>query len=218
MKPQVIVIAGPNGSGKTTCARHLLHEFLEVHEYVNADLIALELYGHHCPDNDVRPSKIMLRRIRNLAKLGMDFAFETTLAPKSFANWIKGLTADRYDFILHFVWLQSPELAVQRVRTRVKVGGHQVPEETVRRRYWAGIRNFFKLYQPLAASWRVYDNSSLAPPQCIAFGHYQTEVDVMDPKLWDAFRRCADAGTGKRNYQTLSGSDRCTGSHEQGNS
>jgi predicted ABC-type ATPase len=186
---QVIIIGGPNGSGKTTCAKHLLHDFLDIHTYVNADRIALEHFGYYPEENMVRPGKIMLRRLWDLAEKHEDFAFETTLAPKYFAHWLKGLTKQRYDFILHFVWLQSPELAVERVNARVKLGGHSVPEEVVRRRYWSGIKNFFNLYRHLAVSWRVYDNSSLNPPQCIAFGHPGSQATIIEPHLWEAFRR-----------------------------
>ncbi len=189
MNKQVIVIAGPNGSGKSTCAKHLLHEFLQIHEYVNADLISLELFGNYDYVNTVSSSKIMLKRIHKLALKKRNFAFETTLAPRSLASWLEDLTKRNYEFILHFIWLQSPELAVERVSTRVKVGGHNVPKNTIYRRYWMGIKNFFNLYQPLAKIWKVYDNSTLQPPKCIAVGHYDNNINVMEPELWHKFRR-----------------------------
>ncbi len=185
---RVIVIAGPNGAGKTTCARHLLHDFLQIHEYVNADQIAYELFGHHPQENVLGPAKLMLQRMHKLADQNKEFAFETTLAPRSFAPWLQDLTARNYEFILHFVWLQSPDLAVQRVLSRVKLGGHPVPEEVVRRRYRSGLINFFKLYKPLARSWMVYDNSGLRWPQCIAYGTSDQEPEVLEPELWEKFR------------------------------
>ncbi|HMB31415.1 MAG TPA: zeta toxin family protein [Desulfohalobiaceae bacterium] len=186
---QVIIIAGPNGAGKSTCAKYILPEFLKIQEYVNADNISLEIFGRHNHSNMVRPGKIMLRRIHELAKQKQDFAFETTLAPRSFAHWISSLTKQSYEFILLFIWLQSPDLAVERVMSRVKLGGHSVTEEVVRRRYWAGIHNFFSLYLPLASIWKVYDNSTLTPPYCIAYGHGNLDHHIIDNQLWNKFKK-----------------------------
>jgi predicted ABC-type ATPase len=188
MSNTVVVLAGPNGAGKTTCAAYLLHEFLDVHEYVNADAIAQEVFGDASMVAHILPGKIMLRRLHRLGEAGADFAFETTLAPRSFAPWLRALTQRGYLFILLYIWLRSPELAVERVLTRAKLGGHHVPASVVRRRYWAGIRNFFRLYRPVAAVWKIYDNSSLSPPRCIAYGHRDRETRVVDSKLWQQFR------------------------------
>lgn len=197
-KNRIIIIAGPNGAGKTTCARQLLQEFLQIHKYINADQIALELYGHYPDINVVRPGKIMLQRMHELAEQGKEFAFETTLAPRSFARWIKNLISRDYIFILHYVFLQSPELAVQRVLTRVRLGGHPVPEQVVRRRYWAGIANFFKLYSPLAHTWMVHDNSGLTHPRCIAYAKEDQEPNILEPDIWNKFRRAGYEGSNKQ--------------------
>jgi predicted ABC-type ATPase len=186
---QIIIIGGPNGAGKTTCAKYLLPEFLKIHEYVNADNISLELFGQQNHTNMIKPSKIMLKRVHELAEAYQDFAFETTLAPRSFARWISSLTKRSYEFILLFIWLQSPDLAVERVLSRVKLGGHSVPEEVIRRRYWAGIRNFFSLYQPLASIWKVYDNSTLMPPMPIAYGHGAADTYILDDEMWNTFKK-----------------------------
>ena len=85
----------------------------------------------------------------------MDFAFETTLASRTFAPWIAELRSSGYAFTLLCVWLHNPELSVARVAARVSAGGHHVPSDVVRRRYYGGLRNFFSLYQPLADLWRV---------------------------------------------------------------
>ncbi|MFW6217196.1 MAG: zeta toxin family protein [Desulfohalobiaceae bacterium] len=202
-KNRIIIIAGPNGAGKTTCARQLLQEFLQIHEYLNADQIALELYGYYPKTNVVRPGKVMLQRMHELVDQNKEFAFETTLAPRSFARWIRTLISKDYVFILHYVFLQSPELAVQRVLTRIKVGGHPVPENVVRRRYWAGIANFFKLYSHLAHTWMVYDNSGLTYPQCIAYAQSDQEPTILEPAIWNKFRR---AGYAESNLNTKPGS------------
>lgn len=92
----------------------------------------------------------MLRRLRELAQGRQSFAFETTLASKSYARWIDELQAFGYEFYLFFLWLDNADVAVGRVRERVRLGGHDIPEETIRRRYAKGQHNFFRLYQPLA--------------------------------------------------------------------
>lgn len=102
----------------------------------------------------------MLSRIKTLAAEKANFAFETTLASRTFATWIKELKKDKYQFHLVFLWLKNVELAISRVADRVRMGGHFVPEQTIRRRYAAGLRNFFNLYSPLADSWQFYDNSN----------------------------------------------------------
>ncbi len=126
----------------------------------------------------------MLARLRELARRRVSFAFETTLAGRTYAPWISDLIQKGYEFHLLFLWLPSAEFAVERVRGRVRLGGHPVPEETIRRRYRAGLRNFFSVYRPLAASWRVYDNSSGLVPCLIAAGRRTVVTRVKDKQTW----------------------------------
>src|SRR3989338_4414408 len=149
-RPHLIVIAGPNGAGKSTTAPSLLKGTLKVTEFVNAELIAQGLSGFKPEGAVFHAGRVMLERIHYLAKKRTDFAFETTLASKTFAPWIKNLRKTGYDFHLVFLWLPSENFAVARVAERIRMGGHDVPEETIRRRYHAGIKNFFRLYKPLA--------------------------------------------------------------------
>ena len=158
-QPHLIVIAGPNGAGKSTTAPSLLKGTLEVTEFVNADLIAQGLSGFQPEGAVFHAGRVMLERIHYLAKKRIDFAFETTLASRTFAPWIADLRKTGYSFHLVFLWLQNEEFAVGRVAERVRMGGHNVPEETIRRRYYKGIRNFFHIYRPLADAWYFYDNS-----------------------------------------------------------
>jgi len=151
-RPLVIVIAGPNGAGKSTTAPSLLRDALQVSEFVNADTIAGGLSAFR-PDSVAIPAgRAMLERIRHLAKAQADFAFETTLASRTFAPWLDRLKRSGYHVHVLFLWLESADFAVDRVAARVRLGGHDVPEGTVRRRYKRGLRNLFALYMPLADS------------------------------------------------------------------
>jgi len=183
---QIIVIAGPNGAGKTTLAPSLLRDWLGLLEYVNADAIAQGLSAFQPEEVAFKAGRVMLSRLRELAIKGENFAFETTLATRSYAPWLRELCQQGYRLHISFIWLRSPEMAIQRVRDRVVTGGHDIPEETIRRRYVKGVRNFFALYRPLASSWIVYDNSSLSQPLKLATGE-QTVENIIEPALWKEF-------------------------------
>lgn len=153
-------------------------------EYVNADTIALGLSAFSPGSVDFRAGRIMLERLRDLARAGSSFAFESTLASRSYAPWVGGLKARGYSFHLVYLWLRTPELAVERVNERVRSGGHDVPEETILRRYRRGLRNFFELFMPLTDTWAFYDNSAVGVPAMIATGKGLGEVTVYNAGLW----------------------------------
>lgn len=176
-QPHLIAIAGSNGAGKSTTAPSLLKGALEVTEFVNADLIAQGLSGFQPEGAVFHAGRIMLERIYYLAKKREDFAFETTLASRTFAPWIAKLCKKDYKFHLVFLWLPSEDFAINRVAERVRMGGHNV------RRYHAGIRNFFKLYCPLADKWFFYDNSA-AEPRIVAYGEHEQYLVVKDEAIW----------------------------------
>jgi predicted ABC-type ATPase len=161
--PSLYVIGGANGSGKTTVAMRMLPSFLECFEYVNADIIAAGLSPFNPETVAIEAGRIMLQRLRALSESGSDFAFETTLAARTFAAFISDCKAKDYMINIIYFWLQSPDLAVERVARRVASGGHSIPEEVIRRRYERGRRNFVSLYLPLSDSWMVLDNSSSSP-------------------------------------------------------
>ena len=168
--PSIVVLAGPNGAGKSTAAPLILKEALGIAEFVNADVIARGLSGFEPERAALAAGRIMLARQRELARQRVGFAFETTLASRSFAPWLADLVRSGYEFHLVFLWLPSADLAVARVATRVQDGGHDVPEETIRRRYDAGLSNFFRLYQPMTTTWQLCDNSGPSGPRPIASG------------------------------------------------
>ncbi len=186
--PQVIIIAGPNGAGKTTLAPFLLRDELKLREYVNADPIALGLSAFDPGSVALQAGRVMLKRLLELADQRRTFAFESTLAARHYVGWIRRLRTEGYSFQLMFLWLQSAELAVQRVRERVKSGGHGVAEEVIRRRYRAGLRSFWDFYQPLADTWAVYDNSVTPGPLLLATGSQRDTWSVLEPTLWEDFR------------------------------
>ncbi len=185
--PQVIVMAGPNGAGKSTLAPFLLRDSLDLHDYVNADPIALGLSGFNPESVAFKAGRVMMNRLRDLATHRKSFAFETTLATRFYATWVEELRHEGYNFQLIFLWLQSPELAVQRVHERVLSGGHDVPESVVIRRYARGLKNFREIYKPLADVWSVYDNSDSAEPRLVASGGRDRQLEILQRDAWATF-------------------------------
>jgi predicted ABC-type ATPase len=182
-QPKLVVLAGPNGAGKSTSARAILQDALQVDEFVNADTIAQGLSAFDPSTVSIAAGRIMLARLKTLAAARANFAFETTLASRTFAPWISRLVADGYEFHLVFLWLPSADSAVARVAERVRRGGHSVPETTVRRRFRAGLSNFFEIYQPLATSWQVVDSRGRIS-KSIARGHGTAIEEVGDNSIW----------------------------------
>lgn len=189
--PQAIAIAGPNGAGKTTLAPYLIRDEYGLVEYVNADSIALGLAAFGPESVAFEAGRIMLGRIRALARQQMTFAFETTLASRSYVRLIKDLRGVGYEFHLIYIWLSSADLAVQRVRERVRRGGHDVPEEVIRRRYVRGAQNFFMMYGGLADTWGIYDNSGHGDPVGVAIKNKNTQPEILREDLWQQLRETA---------------------------
>jgi len=187
-RPSVVILAGPNGAGKSTAAPDLLHGALEVNEFVNADVIDRGLSAFDPDSVAIAAGRVMLARIQELAEQRVNFAFETTLASRSLAPRIRDLLASGYAIHLVFLWLSSADLAVQRVAARVAAGGHNVPEDTVRRRYRGGIRNFFAVYQPIVTSWALF-NASGPEPTLVAERVESQSLRVYDSTIWVTAQR-----------------------------
>jgi predicted ABC-type ATPase len=166
---RVLIIAGPNGAGKTTFAREFLTRDAGFLSFANADLIAAGLAPFDPSRAAIRAGRIMLQQIEEHVARGEDFAFETTLAGRGYARAIPRWRASGYRIALMFLSLPSPEVAILRVQTRVRQGGHAVPEEVIRRRFRAGLLNFQRLYKPLVDTWALYD-SSFRPPALVDWG------------------------------------------------
>jgi predicted ABC-type ATPase len=160
---KIVIIAGPNGAGKTTFAQEFLPNEANCPDFINADLIARGLSPFAPEKAALQAGKIMLDQIAAKVRRGDSFAFETTLSGVNYARHIPRWRKAGYHVKLVFLSLPSPEFAVARVRARVASGGHDVPEEVVRRRFAAGWRNFYDVYRPLMDGWTLYDNSGPAP-------------------------------------------------------
>ncbi len=183
--PKIIIIAGCNGAGKSTLAPHLLRDTLGLTDYVNADTIAQGLSAFAPEKVALEAGRVMLKRLRDLANRRENFAFESTLASRFYAAWIADLKQAGYKFDLFFIWLNSTELAIRRVEERVRLGGHSIEIETIRRRYARGLKNFFELYQPLANSWTIYDNSAAGNPILVADKQVNETLQIHDGNLWE---------------------------------
>lgn len=186
--PQVIIIAGPNGAGKTTLAPFLLRDRFQISTFVNADAIATGLSAFEPESVALEAGRVMLARLHELAQQGESFAFETTLAARSYAPWIKRSRSGGYEVHLVFVSLHSPDLAVERVTERVRRGGHGIPPGEIRRRYQRGIANLFRLYIPIVDTWVIYDNSVSERPSLVASGDIEGDPIIVLRNSWNNLR------------------------------
>jgi len=157
------IICGCNGAGKTTASFNILPDILHCKEYVNADEIARGISPFQPDKVAIESGRIMLHRIEELLELGVDFAFETTLSTRSFIGTIEKAKLKGYSITLIYFWLESTELAIKRVQTRVEEGGHNIPTDTIVRRYYSGLRNLFNLYYNWCDLILLYDNSKSNP-------------------------------------------------------
>lgn len=196
------MIGGPNGAGKTTISRAVIAETLGVAEFVNVDVIAQGLSGFDPARAAFQAGRVMLSRLRELADRHSDFAFETTMASRSFAPWLARRITDGYRLHVVFLWLNTPELAIRRVAGRVRRGGHHVPDEIIRRRYERGIANFVRLYRPLADAWRVYDNSDVGTPRLVAASVRGEFEHVFDRRAFVRIEEIAHGATDQREIDT----------------
>ena len=160
---KIIIIAGPNGAGKTTFAGEFLPNEAGCPVFVNADLIAAGLSPFGPERAAFKAGRLMLTEIYDHARKSESFAFETTLSGRAYARIIPEWQKMGYRIKLFFLRLDSPELAIARVHQRVRAGGHNVPEQVIRRRFKAGLHNLENLYKPLVHEWAIYDNSGTTP-------------------------------------------------------
>lgn len=188
--PRCFVMAGPNGSGKTTAALTVLPE-IECLDYVNADAIAYALSPFQPEKVAIKAGRLLIESVEELASRQEDFAFETTLASRSFYRFLKTCQSNQYEITLIYMWLDSPELAIKRVENRVRQGGHNIPKADIIRRYTRSCQNLMHLYLPIADNWTIFNNSYEASmPSLIAEGD-NTHTIVYDQSQWHLLLRSA---------------------------
>jgi predicted ABC-type ATPase len=189
MNKNVYIIAGPNGSGKTTFARKFLPDYAKCKNFINADLIAQGLSPFSPGLAAIKAGRLVLEQIHSLADRNVDFAFETTLSGKAYLSFLKTLREKGYTINLFFLWIPNTELALVRIKDRVSEGGHDIPAADVRRRFGRSIRNFLKHYKPLLDTWLLFNNSDIIPRLIAQEKNRKTEI--IDKDLYRQIMRIA---------------------------
>lgn len=189
--PTAYVIAGPNGAGKTTFALRFLPKITECRNFVNADLIAKGLSPLDVDAEIVKAGRIFIKRIYEQIERRVSFGFETTLAGLGYVRMFKHLRQKGFRICLYFLWIPSPSLALKRISGRVRLGGHNVPVDVVRRRYRKGVRNLIKTYLTLTDYCAIFDNSSLDP--VLVFERKEIRENVVLPEIFNKIIKQAEA-------------------------
>lgn len=190
--PRLFILAGCNGAGKTTASYTFLPELLDCREFVNSDEFAKSLSPFDPSSASISASRYMVMRIQYLLEQMADFSIETTLATRSLVTIIKRAKSKGYKITLIYLWLQSPELAIQRVRNRVLSGGHNIPEDVLRRRYKMGIQYLFDTYLPLCDNWIIADNTH-PPFTVVAEGNLERTL-IKDENKFKKIRSLIEDG------------------------
>ena len=187
LKRDLYIISGCNGAGKTTASYTVLPEILQCKEFVNADEIAKGLSPFNPESVAIEAGRLMLQRIESLLERKETFSIETTLATKSYINLVRKAQKNGYSVHLIFFWLETPELAIQRVAERVSKGGHNIPVDIIRRRYVAGICNLFNIFMDEVDSWMIYDNSQ-SPRDFIAKGGRMVKFEIFSELVFNKIK------------------------------
>ena len=198
MSKNLYIIAGCNGAGKTTASYTVLPDILECREFVNADEIAKGLSPFNPESVAFEAGRLMLQRIDDLLKANETFSIETTLATKSYVNLVHRAQRQGYFVHLIFFWLESPELAINRVAERVSKGGHNIPEDVIRRRYAAGLKNLFERFANEVDLWMIYDNSR-TPRTFVAQGGKAMNTTIASEVIYNKMKHYVWEGS-KRIY------------------
>ena len=185
----MFILSGCNGSGKTTASYTLLPEILECREFVNSDEFAKSLSPFNPDAAYITASRYMLMKTKYLFRERADFCIETTLATRSLGKMVTAAQQQGYFVTVLYFWLNSPDLAVERVRARVEAGGHFIPEDVVRRRYIVGLNYFFRDYVPACDRWILSDNSE--PPFTIVGEGSRQRTVIRDLALYNRIRASA---------------------------
>ena len=187
--PDLYIIAGCNGAGKTTASFTILPEMLNCDEFINADEIARGISPLNPEKAAIESGKLMLKKIKLLIEKKEDFAFESTLSPRTFTNTINQAKKNGYKITLIYFWLNSVELAYKRVEMRVLEGGHNVPKQTIKRRYFMGLKNLFNMYIPICDYWMIFDNSQKNASMLIAEGLTNRKLSIKKNHIFELLKK-----------------------------
>ena len=173
------IIAGCNGAGKTTASYTVLPEMLECSQFINSDEFAKSFNPFKPEAAAIRASRFMLMKFHYLFEKKLNFGIETTLATKTLLKMARKAQKEGYEVTIMYIWLRPPDMAVERVKARVATGGHFIEEDTIRRRYYTGLRYFFTEYLPFCDHWILMDNST-PPLRIVARGNKNEEPEILD--------------------------------------
>lgn len=179
----VYIIAGPNGSGKTTFAKEFLPNYAKCPNFINADLIAQGLSPFSPGQVSIKSGKLVLEQIREYSENGVDFGFETTMSGVTYLNYFKMLKDKGYKINIFFLWIPSSQLAVARVKDRVSQGGHNVPVGDIKRRFGRSMNKFFKEYRLLSDKWILFNNAEIRPR--IIAKKQNAHIEVVNQNLFE---------------------------------
>lgn len=194
MNKNLYIIAGCNGAGKTTASFTILPEILDCKEFVNADEIAKGLSPFQPEKVSFEAGRIMLHRIDELFDMNQNFAFETTLATKSYKPKVIKAQKNGYSVTLLFFWLQNIELAIERVKTRVQEGGHNIEIEVIKRRFINGIINLFDIYLPIVDEAMIFDNSA-GKPELLAEKTLNNDINILNKEKFEKLKKYYNEST-----------------------
>ena len=187
--PILYIISGCNGSGKTTASYTLLPDLLNCREFVNSDEFAKSFSPFDPGAASVTASRYMLMKINYLLDRKADFAVETTLATRSLLQIVRQAQQLGYETMVLYFWLNSPDLAIERVRDRVVSGGHNIPDAVIRRRYVMGLQYLFDVYIPVIDRWILADNSK--PPFSVVAEGSKDVIYIKDNEKYQLIQRIA---------------------------
>ena len=187
--PKLYIISGCNGSGKTTASYTLLPDLLNCREFVNSDEFAKSFSPFDPGAASVTASRYMLMKINYLLERKADFAIETTLATRSLLQIVRQAQQQNYETTVLYFWLNSPDLAIERVRDRVESGGHNIPDAVIRRRYVMGLQYLFDVYIPVIDRWILADNSK--PPFSVVAEGSKDVIYIKDNEKYQLIQRIA---------------------------
>lgn len=175
-KPKLYIIGGPNGAGKTTFANRFIPQFTECQHFVNADLIARGLSPFAPEVAMLQAGRLVLEKIKQLSSQQVDFALESTMSGRSYASLFKQLKSQGYEIHMFYIWVPDVKATLLRIKDRVRLGGHNVPEADVLRRFDRSVSNFFQLYRPLADAWTIIINREVEPEKIAYMEHGEIYV------------------------------------------